>query len=200
VPVKEAVRPSPAPSAAPSSAPVAADVAAKAAAPVSAAPASGAGAGAAAPRADAAAARERASADAAAPAPATRSENAGNMVGAAAAVASDLATLTGTVTYRARVALPAGAVVDVRLLDVSRADAPATTLARAEIVTRGEQVPLPFTLRYDSGAIQAGRRYIVQATITIDGRITWRTTTQHPVFAGGAAPAAPITVVVDAVR
>ncbi len=202
VPVREAVRPSPATAAAGA----AAEAAAKAAPPTPAAPAAssaGAGAAATAARADDAS-RGRASvemaAPAAAPSPAARAENAGNMVGAAAAVANDLATLTGAVTHRARVALPAGAVVDVRLLDVSRADAPATTLARAEIVTRGEQVPLPFTLRYDAAAIQPGRRYLVQATITVDGRVTWRTTTQHAVFAAGAAPTAPITVVVDAVR
>ncbi len=77
-----------------------------------------------------------------------------NEVGAARKQASSI--LTGTVTYRARVALPAGAVIEVRLLDVSRADptslragAPADTLARAEIVTRGEQVPVAFSLSYD---------------------------------------------------
>lgn len=151
---------------------------------------------AAAPQMADAAATAASPATAVAPALA-RAENA---VGAARAMAADAATLTGTVTYRARIALPAGAVVDVRLLDVSRADAPATTLARAEIVTRGEQVPVPFTLRYDPGEVQPGRRYVVQATIAVDGRVTWRTTTQHPVFADGTAATAPLAVVVDAVR
>ena len=35
------------------------------------------------------------------------------------------ATVTGTVTYRERIALPATAVVEVTVADVSRADAPA---------------------------------------------------------------------------
>ena len=119
-----------------------------------------------------------------------------------------MATLIGTVTYRARVALPPGAVIEVRLLDVSRADpstslragAPADTLARAEIVTRGEQVPVPFSLPYDPDTIQARRRYVVQATIAVEGRIAWRTTTPHPVFVDGAAPTTPVIVIVNAIR
>ncbi|MEP7118867.1 MAG: YbaY family lipoprotein [Acidobacteriota bacterium] len=111
-----------------------------------------------------------------------------------------MVALTGTVTYRARVALPPGAVIDVRLLDVSRADVPATTLVRSKIVTRGEQVPVPFTLRYDAATIQARRRYVVQATITIEGRVAWRTIRQHPVLVEGAPEAGPVVVVLDAVR
>lgn len=155
------------------------------------------------PRADA---RERTEAMAASPAevapPALGRAAADVLAGAAvgAAAATGRAALTGTITYRSRVPLPAGAVIEVRLLDVSRADAPADTLARVEIVTRGEQVPVPFTLGYDADALQSGRRYLVQATIAVDGRVTWRTTTEHPVFAAGRATTAPITVTVDAIR
>ncbi len=131
--------------------------------------------------------------------------SAGNEAGAAPPASS---ILTGSVTYRARVALPAGAVIEVRLLDVSPADpsaslgvgAPAGTLARAEVITRGEQVPVAFSLPYDPNAIQARRRYVVQATIAVDGRIAWRTTTPHPVFVAGAAPTTPVTIVVDQMR
>jgi putative lipoprotein len=119
-----------------------------------------------------------------------------------------MVTLTGTITYRARVALPPGAVIEVRLLDVSRADpstslragAPADALARAGIVTRGEQVPVAFSLSYDPDAIQPRRRYALQATIAVEGKIAWRTAMQHPVFVDGAAPTGPVTVVVDPVR
>ena len=139
-------------------------------------------------------------------APVAAAPQAANAVGAAREAA--MATLTGTVTYRARVALPPGAVIEVRLLDVSRADpstslragAPADTLARADIVTRGEQVPVPFSLPYDPDTIQARRRYVVQATIAVEGRIAWRTTTPHPVFVDGAAPTTPVIVIVDAIR
>jgi putative lipoprotein len=109
------------------------------------------------------------------------------------------AQLTGRVTYRTRAALPAGAVIDVRLLDVSRMDAPAVVLGRAEIVTQGEQVPVPFVVGYDAAAIDERFRYTVQVTITIEGRVAYRTTTAHSVLTSGA-PAANVEVVVEPMR
>lgn len=111
----------------------------------------------------------------------------------------ETATLTGTATYRTRQALPAGAVVDVRLVDISRADAPADVLARQVLVTAGEQVPLPFSVTYAPGAVQDRRRYAVQATIAIDGRVRFRTTSVHPVFANGTS-ADPVALVLEPVR
>jgi putative lipoprotein len=95
--------------------------------------------------------------------------------------------LTGRVTYRTRQALPPGAMVGVRLLDVSRVDVPAQELGRIVIVTKGEQVPVPFAIRYDANAIDARRRYSVQATITIAGRVAFRTTTAHLVLTNGGS-------------
>ncbi len=40
--------------------------------------------------------------------------------------------LTGTVTYRERIALSPGSVIDVQLQDVSRADAAAQIIAAAD--------------------------------------------------------------------
>ena len=62
--------------------------------------------------------------------------------GAAAAPAS----LRGSVSYRERIALPPGATVTVRLIDVSLADAPSQTIAETTIRPRGK-VPVPFVLR-----------------------------------------------------
>lgn len=56
---------------------------------------------------------------------------------------TNLTAVIGTVTYRPRIALPPNAVVEVSLVDVSRADAPAITLAGQSIVTGGRQVPIP---------------------------------------------------------
>lgn len=114
-------------------------------------------------------------------------------------VVDETRTLDGTITYRTRQALPANAVVELRLLDTSRADAAAQPLARRVLVTRGEQVPLPFTLTYAPAAIAAGRRYQLQVTITIDGRVRFRTTTAHPVLADGVQTT-PVAVVVEPVR
>ena len=72
-----------------------------------------------------------------------------------AATAQRMVELTGRVTYRTRQALPPGATIDVRLLDVSRMDVPAQELGRTVVVTKGEQVPVPFAIRYDANAIEA---------------------------------------------
>jgi ABC-type transporter Mla MlaB component len=64
------------------------------------------------------------------------------------------ARVTGTVTYLQRIALPPGAVLEVKLLDVSRADAAAVTIAQQLIEPAGRQVPIAFELRYDPSRIE----------------------------------------------
>lgn len=91
-------------------------------------------------------------------------------------------TLSGTVTYRERIALPASNVV-VRLIDVSRADTPSTTIA-SMIIRTDRQVPIPYRLRFDGKAIRPGHRYELQATISVDGTLWFTTTTTSPVLAG----------------
>ncbi|MBE9066411.1 YbaY family lipoprotein [Leptolyngbya cf. ectocarpi LEGE 11479] len=94
-------------------------------------------------------------------------------------------TITGTVSYRPRIALPSDAVIDISLVDVSRADAPTITLSSQKIVSGGRQVPFPFTLLYDPEQISPGLSYAVQSRITIDGDLKFVTTTQFPVITNG---------------
>jgi putative lipoprotein len=93
--------------------------------------------------------------------------------------------IDGTVVYRERMALPPEASVEVKLVDVSLADAPATTIAEITITPKG-QVPIPYRLEYDSSKIVAGRSYALQARISVGGQLWFMTTTRHPVFTGGA--------------
>ena len=116
-----------------------------------------------------------------------------------AAKSARMVELTGRVTYRSRQALPAGATIEVRLLDVSRMDVPAQELGRTQVVTKGEQVPVRFAIPYDANAIEATRRYTVQATITIAGRVAFRTTTAPAVLTNGG-PGTNVEVVVEPSR
>lgn len=85
-------------------------------------------------------------------------------------------TLTGTASYRERIALPNDARLVVRISDVSRMDAPATLIAELDVASEGRQVPLPFSLTYDAARINAGRRYAVSARIMDGaGRLIWTT-------------------------
>jgi uncharacterized lipoprotein YbaY len=94
------------------------------------------------------------------------------------------ATVTGTVTYRQRIAMPPGAVVEVSLLDVSRADAPAVVLDKQEIKPTA-QVPIPFTLNYDPAQIDERHTYAVQARILVEGKLRFINTKRHAVITQG---------------
>lgn len=107
--------------------------------------------------------------------------------------------LTGAVTYRQRIALPAGAVIDVQLQDVSRADAAATIIAEQRIITSGEQAPFPFELSYDPAQIDERMTYVLAVRITIDDQLAWINTSHHAVLTHGA-PATDVMVMVEPVQ
>jgi uncharacterized lipoprotein YbaY/heat shock protein HslJ len=94
------------------------------------------------------------------------------------------AAITGTVTYREKIALPGDAVVEVTLQDVSHADAAATVLGRVRLEDVG-QPPVAFTLPYDPAAIDSTRRYAVRARITAGKRLLFVTDRRYPVLTGG---------------
>ena len=102
--------------------------------------------------------------------------------------------VVGTVSYRQRVALPADAVVEVRLQDTSRADAAARTIGQASIPTHGAQVPIPFRIEYDPAGIDPSHSYSVSATINVSGKLLFSSTTMYPVLTRGAGNEAAIEV------
>jgi uncharacterized lipoprotein YbaY len=114
---------------------------------------------------------------------------------APAAPAAAGAVLTGTVTYRQKIALPDNAIVEVTLADVSRADAAATVIATQTIETLGAQVPIPFELTYDPAAIDPRMTYAVSARITVDGKLTWINDTRFAVLTRDA-PVTGVDIVV----
>lgn len=101
-----------------------------------------------------------------------------------AATVAQAGTVEGTVGYRERIAPPPGAVVEVELLDVSRADAKSLTLSSQRYALTG--VPHSFSLSYDDALIDGRYSYVVAAKILLDERVLWRSTTAHPVLTRGA--------------
>lgn len=91
--------------------------------------------------------------------------------------------LRGTVAYRERMALPPGAIVEVKLLDVSLADTPARVLAETRV--SGRRIPARWTLRFDSGRIEPGHSYALQARILDGEQLLFINTQRHAVLAGG---------------
>ncbi|CAH8186005.1 YbaY family lipoprotein [Vibrio aestuarianus] len=96
--------------------------------------------------------------------------------------AKPIQTITGTVAYRERIALPDHALVTVMLQDVSLADAPAQIIAKHRFETNGMQVPLEFDLAFDSRKIDARHTYSVSARIEIDGKLRFITDTHYAVI------------------
>ena len=113
---------------------------------------------------------------------------------AATAAAGDTAQVTGTLMYRERIALPPGAVAEVRLLDTSLADVPSVEIAYEEIKGVGNP-PIPFVLNYDPSKIDERNQYGVRATITHDGGLLFTSDTHYPVLTRGAGNTADIMLI-----
>jgi putative lipoprotein len=106
-------------------------------------------------------------------------------------------SITGTVTYRLRTALTPEAEVQIELRDVSRADAEAPLIAK-RVIEKPGQVPIAFTLDYDTSLIVPGHSYAVSARISDRGQLQFVTDTRVAVF--GAGPPEPVEIVVVPVR
>ena len=87
--------------------------------------------------------------------------------GAALSATTQQTLLTGTISYRERIALPPTAAIEVRLEDVSRADVAPPIVARTRIVNPGS-IPVRFNLDIDMSTLNPRGRYAVRATI-VDG-------------------------------
>ncbi len=94
---------------------------------------------------------------------------------------TDTAKVTGTVTYRERIALTPNAAVEVKLVDVSRADAPAVTIGEQTIEDPG-QVPIAFEIEYSTADIDDRFTYAVQARITENGQLAFISDTAYHVI------------------
>lgn len=98
---------------------------------------------------------------------------------------ADTATLSGTVTYRQRIALPTNAVIKVKLLDITQPEAQPTVIAERSYNLGQRQVPVPFSLTYDPEKINPQHAYSLSAKITIDDRVWFATETPNLVLTEG---------------
>lgn len=94
--------------------------------------------------------------------------------------------VTGSITYRERIALPPTAQVEIRLDDVSLADAPSRTIAQQNFTADGRQVPFAFRLTVDQRRLDRRHRYAISARITdAAGRLMFITDTNNAVAFDG---------------
>lgn len=95
------------------------------------------------------------------------------------------AVVRGTVAYRERVALPADAVIDVWITDVSPQVTAAPVIAETTVRPEGGQVPIPFELHYDLGKIDSSHTYGIHAAIRSGGGIMFAADSARPVITQG---------------
>ena len=99
--------------------------------------------------------------------------------------AAGLASLSGTVGYVVRMALPPSAIIEVKLQDVSRADTSATVIGEEKITVGERQVPVPFELKFDPATIDPQHAYSVSARILVDGQLRFISDRAYPVLTQG---------------
>jgi len=107
--------------------------------------------------------------------------------------------VTGTVSYRERIALAPGSTVIVTLEDTSKADAKATLLGESRIPIERSQAPITFAIEVDAGRIDPRHRYAVRARILDpQGALRWTSTQAYLVMTGGHPNS--VDVLVEAIR
>lgn len=102
-------------------------------------------------------------------------------------------SLSGIATYRERIALPADAIFEAEIRDVSRADAPAPVLGRTRLAPAG-QPPFRFTISYRDQDRDPRARYALRATVRHRGRLLFTTDRVVPVLDGRGAPVSVVMV------
>ena len=108
------------------------------------------------------------------------------LVTGCAGLQSNQDRVTGTVVFREKIALaPNSADLVVRLLDVSKADAPSTEIA--SVTNPAGNPPMVFILPYDAKRIDPRHRYVVEARIvTKNGDLLFRNDQAYPVLTNDA--------------
>ena len=105
------------------------------------------------------------------------------------------ASVSGTVTYRERLALTPGARLEVQLRDTSYQDAAAPLIAEQVIENPG-QVPISFKVEYNRDDIDDRNTYSIQAAITeADGRLAFTNDTAYDVITRGNPSKVNMTLV-----
>ncbi|WP_162922308.1 META domain-containing protein [Asaia bogorensis] len=101
----------------------------------------------------------------------------------------------GVVVTPAGMMVPKGAMITVRLDDVSLADAPSVTLGRTEFTPVGKS-PYGYALHYDAQHLTAGHRYALHAAIRQNGKLIAISKTAN--MEAGAVPS-DTTVTVESI-
>jgi len=110
------------------------------------------------------------------------------------AAAPEATRISGSISYRERMALTDQAVVEITLQDVSLADAPSIIIAKQRISNPG-QVPIKFELEYPAEDIDVRRTYSLGVRISDRDQLMFINDTRVPVLTRGAGKEVNIALV-----
>ncbi|MDE0375050.1 MAG: YbaY family lipoprotein [bacterium] len=102
--------------------------------------------------------------------------------------------VSGEVRFAREVALPEGAVVTVRLLDTTLADAPSVELG-LDVIENAGRLPVGFRIEYDRDQVVSGNEYSLSADIRHGDDLLYVNDTVHPVLTRGAPANSDVVVV-----
>ncbi|MGA7461949.1 MAG: YbaY family lipoprotein [Candidatus Korobacteraceae bacterium] len=94
-------------------------------------------------------------------------------------------SVSGTVVYRERMALPPDAAIEVKLQDISGPKGTANTIAETVFGSGGKQVPIPFQISYNPADINPAHKYQVQANIRVNGKLMFTGVIPYLVITNG---------------
>lgn len=92
--------------------------------------------------------------------------------------------ISGRAHYRARVTMPAAAVFEATMEDVTDAGAPPVVVGHVRM-TGLDAPPFRFRLPYDPAKVLPGHRYVVRGRITLDEVLRFTTLAPVPVLGPG---------------
>ena len=102
--------------------------------------------------------------------------------------------ITGEVRFARETALPEGAVVTVRLLDTSMADASSVELG-SDVIEDAASLPVGFRVEYDRDRISSRNEYSLSAEVRRGADLLYINDTVHPVLTRGAPSNSDVVVV-----
>lgn len=115
-------------------------------------------------------------------------------VAAACGSSGSAGVITGEVRFAREVDLPEGAVVTVRLLDTSLADASSVELGR-DVIVGAERLPVRFRIEYDPDRVSDRNEYSLSADVRRGDDLLYINDTVHTVLTRGAPRNSDVTVV-----
>ena len=93
--------------------------------------------------------------------------------------------VSGTISYLQRISLQPEADISIKLVDISKADSPAVLLEELSFTADGEQPPYQFVLPYNPDVIDPEATVVVEAKITLNGKVIFASTKIYPVVTKG---------------